>query len=230
MINTYNENLIHKELKSQYAAKYNGKIEEKIDTYICDVYSKEAGIFEIQTSNLFKLKNKIFSLAKNFKITLVYPIILEKTIIKINSQGMIISERKSPKRKKFIQIFEEIAGSYSLFFEENFSFHVVPITITETRMITDAPVQNFSKSRKKLQNWILLEKRITKQFDTIYVHKREDLLQFIPKNLPKIFTAKDIKVTEKIKNPYKILWTLEHLQFVQVKEIKGRIKYFTFLA
>ena len=56
MINTYNENLIHKELKMQYAASYNGKIEQKIGAYICDIYSEQDGIFEIQTSNLFKLK------------------------------------------------------------------------------------------------------------------------------------------------------------------------------
>lgn len=55
MINTWNESLLHEELKDYYCGD-NGNTEVPLEGSICDVLLNDGSIVEIQTANLGKLK------------------------------------------------------------------------------------------------------------------------------------------------------------------------------
>ena len=70
MINTYNETDLHKFFKEKYAKENQGNqgfTEVKVGEYICDIFTKESSIIEIQTTSLYKLVPKIESLSKNYR-------------------------------------------------------------------------------------------------------------------------------------------------------------------
>ena len=59
MINTYNETSLHKFFKEKYAKENKGFTEVKVQNYICDIFTENSEIIEIQTTSLYKLADKI---------------------------------------------------------------------------------------------------------------------------------------------------------------------------
>ena len=73
MINTYNESMVHHELKELFAEKYKGQTEVKKNGFICDVVHRNENnekdlIIEIQSSGLSNLSNKIRTLLTDNKV------------------------------------------------------------------------------------------------------------------------------------------------------------------
>ena len=104
-IGTLNEKSLHRNL-IQWLAKPADIFEEKIDGYIIDIVRGKK-LLEIQTKNIYKIKKKIFSLSKNYTVQIFFPIIVDKWIIKVDEKDEQLSKRKSPKRGRVEDVFNE---------------------------------------------------------------------------------------------------------------------------
>ena len=80
MINTYNETDLHKFFKEKYATENQGFTEVKVKNYICDIFTEDSSIIEIQTGSLYKLVPKVQDLSPDYKIKIVFPFPFEKYI------------------------------------------------------------------------------------------------------------------------------------------------------
>lgn len=133
MINTWNESLLHEELKDIYCGD-NGQKEVPYDGSICDVFLNDGSIVEIQTANLGKLKHKLEKLLETKRVKLVYPIARNAIIETYAVDGTLKSRRKSPKHATAYSIFPEMTALYMLIGHPNLEIDVVHADIRELRV------------------------------------------------------------------------------------------------
>lgn len=229
MINTYNESSLHKTLKHIYSLENGDKTESQIDNWICDIVKKDGEIIEIQTASLSKLEKKVKDLTtKQYKLTLVYPLVIEKYIETYNQEGLI-SKRKSPKKQNIYSIFRELTKLYPYLDNKYFTLQVLFISITEERIKTDSPTQSQNQKRRYLKNWLKTGKRLNKIIEKETFYTKDDYIKLIPTERNKIFTIPEIK--KLLPNNIKeseiriFIWILLKAGFIEKVEKSRPIKY-----
>src|SRR5689334_18806358 len=99
-IGTLAEKSLHASLKAHYSLP-GDSLECDLDGYVIDIlrHSDDASTscIEIQTRSLANMKTKLQALIDRYPIQVVYPIAQERYIIRVNTDGVILSRRKSPK-------------------------------------------------------------------------------------------------------------------------------------
>lgn len=237
MINIYNESNLHKTLKLFYSDKFNGKTEVPYKKWICDIITESNSIIEIQTSNLQALKEKALS-AINDKInfTIIHPIVTEKIIETYLEDGTLISKRKSPKSESLFSKLKSLTGIYDILLNKYITIIFVKIRSTEQRIQTKEKIQLKNKSRHFKKNWYKVGKKLTEiSSEQIFYGKKSylNLLQSTEKKFD-AFSSKELK-NELIKNGFSksdvnqtnlILWLLNKMNLISIKEKKGRLIYY----
>lgn len=227
MINTYNETSLHNELKNRYAEKTQGKIEQQIGKYICDIVTPQGDIIEIQTRNLTKLTGKIANLLQEKrKVCLVYPLVFVNFIERYNEEGILLSKRKSPKKHSLFELFDELMGIYPLLLEKNFVLEVLLIEQIEIRIATETPVQLENKSRRRLKPWIKSNKQLKTIIDKKRFSKPVHYLSLLPDGISQPFCAADLTKTDVGKQAHKMLWVLRKMGLIERVEMKSRSYYY----
>lgn len=227
MINTYNETSLHNELKNRYAEITQGKTEQKIGKYICDIETSDGNIIEIQTRNLTKLTAKIANLLQDKrKVCLVYPLVFINYIERYNDNGECLSKRKSPKKHTIYNLFDELMGIYPILLYKNFTLEVLFIEQVEIRQVTDKPVQNETKTRRRLKPWIKSNKQLKTILDKKTFSKPQHYLSLLPKDLIRPFCASDLAKTEAGSNAHKMLWVLHKMELIERVESQTRSYYY----
>jgi hypothetical protein len=193
MINTYNESSLHKSLKNLYCIEKNGKTEEKVDHWICDIVAEHDHIIEIQTANISALRKKIIALLNLKKtITVVHPIIVTKYIETYSQSGILFSKRKSPKSETVYSVLKQITGIWDLLTKDNFKLELTYITCIEHRIQTETPVQLNNKSRRFYRKWIPVEKKLETIITTQSFTTFKDYTNLLPSTIPDLFTSKEL--------------------------------------
>ena len=232
MINTYNETSLHKFFKEKYAKENKGFTEVKVQNYICDIFTEDSEIIEIQTTSLYKLADKINDLHKDFKIKVVFPFPFEKYIENYSESGDLLSCKRSPKKNKWINIFTELIGFLPLIMEGKCSLEVVGISITEKRIKTENPVQTKNKSRHFLKNWYKAGKSLRKIIDTKTFSQKEDFIKLLKEEFQfnKIdtnnFTANDIKKYFTKRKLYLVISLLNKNGIIELTKTEKNKKFY----
>jgi hypothetical protein len=226
MIATLNETALHRTLKVLYAEKTGGAIEQEIEGRICDVVTPAGGIIEIQTANVSKLAPKVASLIDRREITIVFPVTEKKLIQKIDENGEVISERKSPKAQTVYAIFREITGLYPWLFHRNFTLEALPVTVREIRAVTEEPVQTANKRRRHLRCWYKTDKALVSYGEARVFKTPEDYLALLPAKRGEEFTPKDLRPTPAGKDTPLMLWVLDKCGLIRLTRVEGRKKFY----
>lgn len=246
MINTYNETKFHEILKLIYATQFNGKTEQKIDKFICDIVTENKEIIEIQTGNLTSLKEKIeFFEEKNQKIRIVHPLIKEKIINTFNKNGELLSTRKSPKQETIYSLPRKLTGIYGLLLNKNFLLEIIFVSIIEIRLKTENKTQNKTNTRRFLKNYTIQEKKLNKIENKLFFSSDKDFINLLPHSLPKVFTLPQLKFEVsklpelKCCNSYSIkksltelnylVWILEKMNLIKKTGKNGRSWNYTII-
>lgn len=225
MINTYNETKLHKEIKELYAYKFNGKTEVEVEKYICDIVCQDENstIIEIQTANLSKLKSKIEILIKHHKIKLVYPLAITTYLQRQDKNGKILSKRKSPKKKNIYSIFGELFSLYQFFDNPNFHLIILPIEQCIIKTVYPEPIQSQNKKRRFKKDWVITDKILLGYKEEIIFNSKNDFLNLLPKEIPDIFSSKDLSKTEIGKEANKMIWVLKKAKIIEHCDKKGNL-------
>jgi len=185
MINTWNESLLHEELKDYYCGE-NGRKEVPLEGSICDAIRDDGSIVEIQTAHLGKLKVKLEKLLKNRKVELVYPIAKNILIETYDENSMLLTRRKSPKHGTVYQLFKELTGLYPLLDNPRFTLTVVIADILEIRVADGTG----SWRRKGIRRD---DKKLVKIHESRPFNGKSAYAALIPREVPELFTVKDLK-------------------------------------
>lgn len=176
-----NEHSLHSDIKDWYSLP-GDKIEAKVDNFVIDV-ARGALLIEIQTRNFSAIKRKLTSLVEKHRVRLVHPIPDKKWIIRITESGDIISRRKSPKKGKLFDLFNELVSIPDLIDKKNFSLEVLVIEEEEV-------LCNDGKGSWRRRGASIKDRKLINVTDRVLFKNSKDFLIFLPDGLDKFFTNK----------------------------------------
>ncbi len=183
-INTFNEKSLHASLKQWYAGP-GDQLEVRVDGYIIDLVRGDL-LVEIQTGSVSKLKRKLARLIENHAVRLVFPVALEKWIIRQpTAEGGKPQRRKSPKRGRVEQVFAQLIYIPALLENANFSLEVLLIREEEVR-------HHENKKAWRRKGWVTDERRLLEVVERRVFHTPQELAGLLPERLESPFTVRDL--------------------------------------
>ena len=133
-IGIYNEKSLHRILK-RFFCDDESCFEQRVGKYIADIFDGEK-IIEIQSGSFYPLKEKLkYYLEETaYSVTIVHPIIADKTIIKADKEsGEIMSIRRSPKRESEWDVLPEMFWLKDFIVSERLKLRLVFVCAKEYR-------------------------------------------------------------------------------------------------
>ena len=213
-INIKNEKSLHSSIKQWYAVP-GDRLEVKVDKYIIDLV-REDSLIEIQTKNFSAIGNKLRDLVKYNKVMLVHPIAVEKYIVTTEKANGVISRRKSPKKGKVVDLFDELIRIPDLMAEDNFILEILMTKEEEIRC-------KDGKGSWRRKGISIVDRKLLEVVDKITFKEVKDFLKFLPQELPVNFTNKQLAKTLKVTvyKARKITYCFRKMKII--KEV-GKIK------
>jgi hypothetical protein len=176
-IGRMNERSLHAALKALYC-RDGCSCEVDIENYIVDIIDADHTIIEIQTSSLSNIRKKITSLVRNYRVKLVYPVAVEKTLYVYDEpQGALLYSRKSPKRGGIADIFREALHLRDLLLHPNFELEVVFINAEELRA-------KDGKGSWRRGGTSIFDKQLTSVVEKLTLKTADDYRNILPATLP----------------------------------------------
>ena len=214
-IGTMQERSLHAALKSWYAEP-GDRLEQPVDGFIVDIERGDL-LIEIQTRNLAAIRRKLAALTARHPVRLVYPIPQEKWVVRLAPDGLtVLSRRKSPKRGRPIQLFEELVSCPELAAHPNFSLEVLLTREAEIR-------REVPRLRRRQRGWLRYDRELLGVLGRLTFANPTDYHVFLPRELPDRFTASDL--ARALKEPcylaQKVMYCLRRMGSVAVVGKKG---------
>jgi len=183
-IGVLNERSLHASLKEWYAEP--GDVAEvKLDGYVIDLVRGER-LIEFQTRNFSSIGRKLRTLVETYDLRLVHPVSQEKWIVRVDSSGeKVLSRRKSPRRGRLTDVFDELVRIPDLVNSPGFTLEVVLIQEEEVRC--DDGKGSWRRKGVSITDRKLLEVVEQAEFKT-----SSDFLRFLPDSLKDPFTNREL--------------------------------------
>jgi hypothetical protein len=189
-IGTLNESSLHGQIKKWYK-KPGDKLEVKLGRYFIDIVQGET-LVEIQTKSFYTIRNKLQNLVQQYPVRLVHPIAGKKLITRIDPKTKkVIATRKSPKKGKFLDIFDELIRIPDLINHDKFT---VEVLITEEEEIRCPD----GKGSWRRRGQSIIDHKLLKVCERKLFQSKDDFLRLLPKDLKKPFTNKSLAIKLKI--------------------------------
>ncbi|MGD0408461.1 MAG: hypothetical protein ABSB34_05620 [Candidatus Limnocylindrales bacterium] len=185
VLSTYREGSLHASAKEIYA-RDGGVTEANVAGFVVDVV-RDDELVEIQTGSFASAARKLRRLVVDHRIVLVYPIAVERWLLRVDADGAVLARRRSPKRGRPFDLFEELVAFPELVAHPNFRVELPMIREEEVR----GPIPADARYRYP-REWWRLDRRLLEIVETIRIDDPADLLALLPPGLPSPFTTADI--------------------------------------
>jgi hypothetical protein len=186
------ETALHAALKAWYAQP-GDEIEVPFEGYVIDVKRGDT-LIEIQTRSFSSIKAKLLDLVPRHPVRLVYPIAQERWIVKVDAdRTTVLGRRKSPKRGRLIEVFNELIRFPALLAEPNMTLELLLIQEEEVRY--HDPHRRSRRSWRR-RGWMTHERRLVDVLSAHCYERPADLAALLPDSIrdPQAgpFTAADL--------------------------------------
>ncbi|MBT6150694.1 MAG: hypothetical protein HOH75_01725, partial [Chloroflexi bacterium] len=214
-IGVLKEKSLHSGIKDWYAQE-GDLFEVPYEGYVIDII-RDSKLIEIQTGNFGSIKNKLNSLSKSNQIELIYPIIENKWIIRLDETGVEISKRKSPKRGKIEDIFSQLIFIPEVIIKPEIQLHVLILDVNEFW-------KNDGKGSWRRKKWSKVDQKIIRVTNSIFFTTIDDYQNLIAKGIPKKFTSSDLALNNDIskKQAQKMCYALRKMNLIKNTGKSGR--------
>ncbi len=184
---TFREGSLHAALKDRYARlSAEAKVEASVDGFVIDVLGRDE-LVEIQTIGFASARRKLERLVERHRVVLVHPIPVEKRLIVVDAEGVVIRRRLSPRHAVPLDLFEELVHIPGLLAHPNFRIELLLTCEEEIR----GPIPPGARFRHP-RAWWRLDRRLVDIVETRRIDAPADLLSLLPDGLPALFTTADI--------------------------------------
>ena len=180
--------------------------------YVADICG-ESGVVEIQTRELWRLKDKLAAFLEYCPVTVVHPIYTTEWIVRLDPETGEVSRRKSPRKQTPFDVLGELAPVREFLSSSRFRLLLVLLE-TERQDVGKAG------SRKKEH----LDRVPLNFLGEIDLGPPEDYIQLLPDMEPGEFTAAEL--AKRVKRPVPLareaLLTLRALGLAELSGKRGR--------
>jgi hypothetical protein len=213
-IGLLNEKPLHASLKQWYA-RPGDRFEVPVDGFVIDIVRDDL-LIEIQTRNFSSIKSKLTNLTRSRRVRLIYPIVQEKWIVRLETNGRGEVRRKSPKRGRLEDLFWELVSIPHLLTNPNFSLEVL--------MIREEEVRRYAGKRHwRKRGWVIEGRRLLEVLDQRSFGASADWLRFLPDGLD-AFTTTDLATGIKTRTELaqKMAYCLREGRMIELIGRRGR--------
>jgi len=185
-IGLLNEKSLHAALKAWYAEP-DDILEAPIDGYVVDIVRGDL-LVEIQTRNFAAIRAKLAALSARHPLRLVYPLAVEKWIVRLSPDGMQhLSHRKSPKKGAPVEVFSELVSIPHLLTSPNFSLELL--------LIREEEMRRYDGTRAwRRRGWVTQERRLLDVIGRQVFATPGELGALLPADLDEPFTTLELAV------------------------------------
>lgn len=184
MVSVLYKSSLHSAIKDWYSLP-GDRLEARVGNFIVDIV-RDGLLIEIQTRNFSAIKRKLRSLIDDYSVRLVYPIARRKWIVRVaRSNGEMISRRRSPKRGKLTDLFDELIWIPHLAGEDNFSMEVLMIEDEEIRCAD-------GKGSWRRRGVSIKDRKLLDVVERVRFVEGGDFLRFLPSDLDQPFTNRSL--------------------------------------
>lgn len=203
-IGTLTEKALHKIIK--FYIEPNPEYHEiKHLSYVADIKRGDR-IFEIQTRAVYRLLPKLNAFLTDSHVTVVLPVITEKSISVLDkSTGELSSLKKSTKKENIYTAISSLYGLRSLLCRDGLTVKLLLMRGIDYRV-----AQSGKSARAKNKKLAFIPSEIIEELD---LAAKEDYRNILPNDLPSEFTVKEFAkhVACRRDDAYGALSTLSHL-------------------
>ena len=199
------ESSLHSELKKWYFLE-GDDVEAKVDDFIVDIVRGDL-LIEIQIANFSAIKPKLLRLLNDHRVRLVYPIPKVKWIVhRSKTKGEMFGRRKSPKKGRLSDLFNELIRIPNLLTKENLSVEVLMIEAEEVWC-------NDGKGSWRRRGASVEDRKLIRVFQRKVFEHPSDFLEILPKDLADPFSNKDLakSLVIPVNQSRKITYTLRKI-------------------
>ena len=214
VIGVLREGPLHRELKALLAAPGDA-FEVKVDGYVIDLVRASGELVEIQTGGFSPLRAKLDALLDRHRIRIVHPIPAQRRILRVDEDGLVLSERTSPKKPTAATIFEGLVSFPTLLEHPHLTVEV--LLTKEDHVRKPEPV----RGRRYLRD--PGERRLTRVLQRIELRTPQDAAKLIP-DLDEPFTTKELAKAMRVPLPLaqKAAHCLRALDVLEPAGMRGR--------
>jgi hypothetical protein len=183
-IGTLREKPLHASLKRWYA-RAGDLVESPVDGFVIDLVRGEL-LVEIQTRGFSAMKRKAASLLEHgHRLRVVHPIPVDKWIVKVGADGIVLSRRRSPKHGTAADVFAELVSFADFLNHPRLEVHVL-LTIEE-ELRRHAPGTAWRRN-----GWTVVERRLVDVVDSVLIERVDDMAGLLPDGLSDPFVTADL--------------------------------------
>ena len=190
LIGTLSEKTIHAILK--YYLEPDASCHEiRVGSFFADI-KNEQGIFEIQTKQFYRLRDKLAFFLEEYPVTVVYPIVHHNYLHWIEPKtGQIHPPRRSPKTGTIYHVLSELYQIKPFLNHPNFRLKLILLDVSEYRYL-----DGYGSDRKKRATRCdRIPSALVAEEDFI---TQADYFKFLPEHLPASFTSQDYHLAAKL--------------------------------
>ena len=208
------EGPLHAALKT-WLARPGDAFEVRVDGYVIDVVRADGELVEVQTGGFSPLRGKLDALLDRHRVRIVHPVPARRRIVRVDSDGEILSARPSPKKPGAAAIFEGLVSFPTLLTHPNLVIEV--LLCREDHIRRPEPV----RGRRYLRD--PGERRLTEVLECIELKGPADAAALIP-SFDEPFTTKELAKAMRVPLPLaqKTAACLRALEFLEPAGMRGR--------
>lgn len=201
---------LHSTLKEYYLGQ--GASEEVlVDGYWIDIVQGEL-LIEIQTRNFTALRKKVADLLQRHPVRIVHPVPIEKWIVRLPPDDKTVkTRRKSPRRGRLEDLFNELVRIPDLLSHPNFSLEILMIREEEIRKAD-------GKGSWRRNGVSILDRRLLEIVEKHLFLSPPDLRKLLPEDLEEPFTNRELarKLAISPRLAGRMTYCLRSMQILQI--------------
>jgi hypothetical protein len=182
-IGTLREGALHAQLKEWYR-RPGDQLEKRLSGYVVDIVRGEL-LIEIQTGGFAPLRRKLDVLTRDHPVRIVAPVARERRIVRLSSEGEILSARRSPRHGRVEDVFARLVSIPKLLCRPQLEIEVLLTEEDELRV--HQPGKAFRR-----HGWIVSQRSLSGVSDCIRIAGPEDAAALLPSQLPELFDTAEL--------------------------------------
>jgi hypothetical protein len=209
---------LHRQLKEIYAGE-DARTEVKLGKWRIDAVVDDE-LIEIQLASLSAIRGKIVALTHEHVVRVVKPIMADKLLVKRRRKnGKVAERRRSPKRGKMLDVFDELIYFRGVFPHPNLTLDLALVDVEEWRY----PGQG-RRRRRRGRDHQVEDQVLVAIHDTCELSTPADLISLLPDDLPMVFDTSELAVAAGIARfrAQRIAYCLRHMQAATIVGKRGR--------
>jgi hypothetical protein len=214
-IGTLKEKSLHAALK-EWLVEPGDQQEVRLENYVIDICRGDQ-LIEIQTGSFGNIRTKLRKLLPSYPIRLIYPIPVDKWIVRLDADGSFLRKRMSPKHGRALEVFKELVYIPKQLPHPNLTVEVVLIRQEEIW-------RDDGQGSWRRKGWSLYDHKLVEVVENMQFSGRDGWLAWLPTTLDQPFTNKQLckALSCHSREATRMTYSLRHAGFIEQVGKKGR--------